>query len=444
MLKNDTIAAIATPPGEGSIAIVRLSGPQAIVIADRVFSGSISDYASHTVHLGEVVFKSRPIDQVLLLVMRSPRSFTGEDVIEFQCHGGFFACSQILDALIAEGARPALPGEFSQRAFLNGKIDLIQAEAIQNLIAAENLDAFRIAQSHFQGHLSKKIQEITNLIIEALAFIEIVADFPEEEQPEMTVPKEKIRQALNIVIECIDSFDEGQRLAQGTKFILAGKPNVGKSSLLNALVQKDRAIVTDIPGTTRDILEEAWVLQGRRIRLIDTAGQRTTNNPIEKEGIQKALSAMEEAQVILWVLDATQPLEPLPNILFSKPSFLLWNKIDTVVSFPSTEISLPQFMVSAKTGAGLQELKTALGLWMQQEESGKSSKIFLISSRHHTILAEIAEHLLAAEEGLISTAPSEIIALDLRQAIQATQNLSGQEVTEKILGAIFSNFCIGK
>ncbi|ACZ32725.1 tRNA modification GTPase TrmE [Chlamydia pneumoniae LPCoLN] len=442
MLKHDTIAAIATPPGEGSIAVVRLSGPQAIVIADRIFSGSVASFASHTIHLGQVIFEETLIDQALLLLMRSPRSFTGEDVVEFQCHGGFFACSQILDALIALGARPALPGEFSQRAFLNGKIDLVQAEAIQNLIVAENIDAFRIAQTHFQGNFSKKIQEIHTLIIEALAFLEVLADFPEEEQPDLLVPQEKIQNALHIVEDFISSFDEGQRLAQGTSLILAGKPNVGKSSLLNALLQKNRAIVTHIPGTTRDILEEQWLLQGKRIRLLDTAGQRTTDNDIEKEGIERALSAMEEADGILWVIDATQPLEDLPKILFTKPSFLLWNKADLAPP-PFLDTSLPQFAISAKTGEGLTQVKQALIQWMQKQEAGKTSKVFLVSSRHHMILQEVARCLKEAQQNLYLQ-PPEIIALELREALHSIGMLSGKEVTESILGEIFSKFCIGK
>ncbi|SPN73951.1 tRNA modification GTPase MnmE,tRNA modification GTPase TrmE,Fe2 transport system protein B,tRNA modification GTPase TrmE,GTP-binding protein TrmE N-terminus [Chlamydia serpentis] len=442
MLKHDTIAAIATPPGEGSIAVVRLSGPQAIVIADRIFSGSVPSFASHTIHLGQVIFEGTLIDQALLLIMRSPRSFTGEDVIEFQCHGGFFACSQILDALIAMGARPACPGEFSQRAFLNGKIDLVQAEAIQNLIVAENIDAFHIAQSHFQGNFSKKIQETHTLIIEALAFLEVLADFPEEEQPELILPQEKIQSALDIVTDFISSFDEGQRLAQGTSLVLAGKPNAGKSSLLNALIQKNRAIVTHIPGTTRDILEEQWLLEGKRIRLMDTAGQRTTENTIEKEGIERAIVAMEKAEGILWVLDATQPPEELPKVLFSKPSFLLWNKAD-LASPPFLNTSLPEFAVSAKTGEGLSEVKKALGQWMQQQEGGKNSKIFLVSSRHHTILKKVAHYLREAQTNLYLQ-PPEIIALDLREALQSMDTLSGKEITETILGEIFSKFCIGK
>ncbi|BAE80858.1 tRNA modification GTPase trmE [Chlamydia felis Fe/C-56] len=443
MIKNDTIAAIATPPGEGSIAIVRVSGPEAIQITDKIFSGPVPSFASHTAHLGTASHHGRQIDQVLLLIMRAPRSFTGEDVVELQCHGGYFSCSQILEALVSEGARPALPGEFSQRAFLNGKIDLIQAEAIQNLIAADNLDAFHIAQNHFQGHFSQRVQKISSLIIESLAFIEVLADFPEEEQPDMEVPEKRLNEALVIIEDLISSFDEGQRLAQGTSIVLAGHPNAGKSSLLNALTNRNRAIVTDIPGTTRDILEESWTLQGKRIRLIDSAGQRETDNPVEQEGIERAISAMKQAEGILWVMDATQPPPPLPEILFQKPSLLLWNKSD-LASPPRIDTSLPQLAISAKTGDGILELKQFIQKWIQKQQLGKNSKVFLVSARHHTILQQIRTYLLSAKEGLLSQLPPELVALELRQALQTTGNLSGSEINETILGEIFSRFCIGK
>ncbi|AHK63562.1 tRNA modification GTPase MnmE [Chlamydia avium] len=443
MIKHDTIVAIATPPGEGSIAIVRMSGPEAISLADHIFSGPVTTFASHTAHVGTVTYNQQPIDQALLLIMRSPRSFTGEDVIELQCHGGYFACSQILEALIYLGARPALPGEFSQRAFLNGKIDLIQAEAIQNMISADNLDAFRIAQNHFQGNLSQQIHRISSLLLEALAFIEVTADFPEEEQPDLTIAYNRLDEAHTIVSDLLSSFDEGQRLAQGTSIVLAGHPNVGKSSLFNALTKKNRAIVTNIPGTTRDLLEDNWTLQGKRIRLIDSAGQRTTDNPIEQEGIERAIHAMEQAEGILWIMDATQPPPVLPEILFQKPTLLVWNKSD-ISPPPKFSTSLPQLEISVKTGEGMHSLKEWLKQWMQQQDLGKSEKIFLVSSRHHTMLQKIQSHLLTALQELSGGLPFEIIALELRQSLEAIGHLSGSEINEAVLGEIFSRFCIGK
>ncbi|AAF73529.1 tRNA uridine-5-carboxymethylaminomethyl(34) synthesis GTPase MnmE [Chlamydia muridarum str. Nigg] len=444
MLQNDTIAAIATPPGEGSVAIVRVSGPDAISISNRIFSGNIAGYASHTAHLGTVVHNEVCIDQALVLIMRTPRSFTGEDIVEFQCHGGYFACSQILNALLAEGARAALPGEFSQRAFLNGKIDLIQAEAIQQLISAENIDAFHIAQNQFQGHTSQAISSISSLIIEALAYIEVLADFPEEDiETERSLPVQKITEALTITQELLSSFDEGQRLAQGTSIVLAGLPNAGKSSILNALTQKNRAIVTDIPGTTRDILEENWVLQGKNLRLIDSAGIRETENIVEKEGIERARQAMSQAEGILWVMDASQPVPEFPAILYQKPTILLWNKCD-VASPPQLEVPFQQIFVSAKTGKGFSELRQALNKWLHTTQLGKSSKVFLVSARHHSLLHAVHTCLTDALTGFQEHLPNECLALDLRQALHSIGNLSGSEVTENVLGEIFSKFCIGK
>ncbi|MBQ8498806.1 tRNA uridine-5-carboxymethylaminomethyl(34) synthesis GTPase MnmE [Chlamydia sp.] len=444
MLQNDTIAAIATPPGEGSIAIVRVSGPKAVSISNQIFSGNIAGYASHTAHLGIASQNGICIDQALVLVMRAPRSFTGEDIVEFQCHGGYFACSQILNALLEAGARAALPGEFSQRAFLNGKIDLIQAEAIQQLISADNIDAFRIAQNQFQGHTSQAISSISSLIIEALAYLEVLADFPEEGiEAEHALPQNKIKEAFALTQELLSSFDEGQRLAQGTSLVLAGLPNAGKSSILNALTQKNRAIVTDIPGTTRDILEESWVLQGKNLRLIDSAGLRDTENPIEKEGIERARQAMSQAEGILWVMDASQPLPELPEILYQKPTILLWNKCD-IASPPQLEVPFQQISISAKTGEGLCALRQALREWLHTTDLGKSSKIFLVSARHHSLLHNVYESLMSALEGFRTDLPNECIALDLRQALHFVGTLSGAEITETVLGEIFSKFCIGK
>lgn len=443
---TDTIAAIATPPGEGSIAVVRISGPQAIDIANLIFSGDVASYPSHTVHLGKIVHQGQTIDQALAIVMRAPKSFTGEDVVELQCHGGYFACSQILEALLMLGARLALPGEFSQRAFLNGKIDLIQAEAIQHLIAADNLDAFQIAQNHFQGHFSHRVQEITALIIEALAYLEASNDFSEDVQINLAFPSRNIAKALAWIEELLSSFDEGRRLAQGTSIVLAGHPNAGKSSLLNALINKHRAIVTNIPGTTRDTLEEHWNLNGKKIKLIDSAGLRHTDNIIEQEGIERAKHAIESSEGILWVIDAADTdssQAELPDILFQKPTIIVWNKVD-VHSPQHLSVDLPQINVSAKTGFGIPQLKAALNQWTQKKELGKSEQIFLVSSRHHSLLQQMRTSLTQAQESLLSSMPLECVALDLRQALQSSNHLSGTEVTSAVIDKIFSTFCIGK
>lgn len=447
---NTTIAAIATPPGEGSIAIVRLSGPQAISLANQIFSGDVSSYASHTAHLGQVFNQQGDtIDSALLLVMKGPKSFTGEDVVEFQCHGGYFACSEILQTLLAIGAHPAKPGEFSQRAYLNGKIDLLQAEAIQNVIMANNKDAFRIAQTHLQGTFSKKIHEITTILIQALAYLEVMSDFPEEGEDFSIYDDSQslLQQAHTYVQSLLDSFDEGRRLAQGIQIAIVGKPNAGKSSLLNTLTESNRAIVTNTPGTTRDLITSDWMLQGRLITLIDTAGQRSTEDEIEQLGIEKAKEAMSSAQCILWMVDVTQPpttWDPIPN----QPTFIVWNKID---KFPPSQTLRPtapynvhQAYISTKTGEGIPELKQTLAQWLQTYESGKSHSIFLVSTRHHHILKQICNHIEAAQHLQNSKSPTELIAFEVRSAIDATEMLSGAKITDNMLSQIFSKFCIGK
>ncbi|WP_213317996.1 tRNA uridine-5-carboxymethylaminomethyl(34) synthesis GTPase MnmE [Chlamydiifrater volucris] len=447
MLLNATIAAIATAPGEASISVVRVSGPKAIEVAEAVFSGPVSKYPSHTVHLGSALETSgKIIDKCLVLVMRAPKSFTGEDTVEFQCHGGYFASTKILEALLCAGARSALPGEFTQRAFLNGKIDLIQAEAIQNIIVAENAEAFDIAQNHLKGNFSQKISHISQLIVQALAFLEVQADFPEEGEDFSMLDQSKtwISEALLSVQELLDSFDEGQKLSQGATIVLAGNPNAGKSSLLNAFLEEDRAIVTDIPGTTRDMLRENWTIGGKSVKLVDTAGRREAKDPVEKIGIQKSFEAMENAKLILWVADPSDTQLNLPEILKQKPSFLIWNKTDLCHPIPKIEANIPQYAVSAKTRIGLRECKRAIGKWLQEHTQQASSKVFLVSSRHYNILNKVLEKLQAALQSHQSGIEPEFIALELREALQETGTLSGKEVTEEILGEIFSQFCIGK
>ncbi|WP_213358276.1 tRNA uridine-5-carboxymethylaminomethyl(34) synthesis GTPase MnmE [Chlamydiifrater phoenicopteri] len=447
MLLNETIAAIATAPGEASISVVRVSGPKAIEISEIVFSGPVSQYHSHSVHLGSALAPSgKIIDKCLVLVMRAPKSFTGEDTVEFQCHGGYFASTKILEALFHAGARAALPGEFTQRAFLNGKIDLIQAEAIQNIIAAENSEAFDIAQNHLKGAFSKKISQISQLIIQALAFLEVQADFPEEGE-DFSMSDQSlawISEALLSVQELLGSFNEGQQLSQGATIVLAGNPNAGKSSLLNAFLEEDRAIVTDIPGTTRDMLRESWTIGGKTVKLVDTAGTRNAEDPVEKAGIQKSFQAMETAKLILWVADPADETADLPAILEEKPSFLIWNKADLNHPIPRIRITIPQFSVSAKTRQGLRECKQAISEWLHTNSQQTSSRVFLVSSRHYNILKKVAEKLQTALRAYQSGIEPEFIALELREALQETGVLSGKEATEEVLGEIFSQFCIGK
>src|SRR3990167_9170965 len=308
---NDPIAAIATPPGVGAIAVIRLSGPGAIAIADAVFSKKISTCQTHTAHYGKVLNSERKaIDHVLLLVMKAPRSYTGEDTIEISCHGGSLIAQKILSRLYEAGARPASPGEFSLRAFLNGKIDLAQAEAVQTLIAAKNEQAMQQAERQLEGVLSQTIASFQKELTEVAAILEASVDFPEEglhfsEKEEIEA---MLKTSLQKMVKLQKTFSEGKVLQEGITLCLIGAPNVGKSSLMNALLGYNRAIVTDIAGTTRDLLQEDLRFGGLHFHLTDTAGIRTTEEVIEKEGIRRSTKAMEEADLILIVLDASRPL----------------------------------------------------------------------------------------------------------------------------------------
>ena len=441
---NDTIAAIATATGESGIAIVRMSGSLAIPI-DSLFSGAVTSYLSHSVHLGQVFStKKEVIDSCLLLVMKNPKSFTGEDVVEFQCHGGFFASKKILEALIEKGARLALPGEFSFRAFINGKIDLSQAEAIQHLISAKNEQAFQIAKNQFSGGLSKKIKEIQNSILKIAATIEALHDFPDEDL-QINLSSKTIND-LCLIIENIEnltsSYDEGRRLILGSEVSIIGSPNSGKSSLLNALTNQERAIVSSIPGTTRDLIKEDFMLEGKLIKLVDTAGIRETTDIIEKEGIKKAQHAINYSSLILYVIDSTNPLYVPINLDLTK-TIIVWNKQDLTSNkyfFPKAKYEVH---ISTKTGEGLFQLKKLIKKLLDNLTKDKSD-IFLVSERHYTILLKTLNFLKAAKQGLQLHIFPEIISIEIRSAIETLGEILGTHVSEQILEQIFNTFCIGK
>lgn len=442
---NDTIAAIATATGEAGIAIVRMSGPLAIPIADSIFSGEVGSYLSHSAHLGQVFSsKKEIIDSCLLLVMKNPKSFTGEDVVEFQCHGGYFAPKKILESLIENGARLALPGEFSFRAFINGKIDLSQAEAIQHLISAKNQQSFQIAKNQFSGDLSRKIKEIQNLMLKIAATIEASHDFPDEDL-HIDIFSNVIND-LNFTIENIEnlisSYDEGRQLILGSEVSIIGSPNSGKSSLLNALINQERAIISSIPGTTRDLIKEDFMLDGRLIKLIDTAGIRETDDIIEKEGIKKAQHTINHSSLLLYTIDSANPLYSLIDLDLTK-TIIVWNKQDLSPRkhiFPEAQY---QVYISTKTGEGLFQLKKLIKKLLDNFTKDKTD-IFLTSERHYIILTKTLNFLKVAQQGLKSHVYPELISIEIRAAIETLGEILGTHVTEEILEKIFNTFCIGK
>lgn len=440
---TDTIAAIATPVGEGAISIIRISGPNAYEIANKIFSGNVLSYTSHTAHLGKILAEDGAIiDEVLLLVMEKGRSFTGERSVEIMCHGGSFITQKVLARVLEAGAKAAGPGEFSLRAFRNGNVDLAQAEAIASLIAAKNDAAIQAAGKQLSGELSIRIKDLQQSIADIAAIIEAWVDYPEEGIEYATT--QEMKEMLESVLEKIEtlrgSFHEGKLIADGISLCLLGAPNVGKSSLMNALLRDDRAIVTEIAGTTRDVLQEEMRLGDLSFRVIDTAGVRETDEVIEQEGIRRTMLAANEADLIVILLDASREITDEENQLMEKhpEALIVHNKMDMAKAKPTG------ICISAKHKTGLDDLKSEIE---KQVFSGivKHSDVPLITKeRHFLALQEAKKSVQAVYQGLDGELSPEFLAFDLRSALKELATIIGTNVTEDILGAIFSKFCVGK
>jgi tRNA modification GTPase len=445
--KNETIAAICTAPGQGAIAVIRLSGPMAFEIASTVFSGPVSSYSTHTAHYGKILSKEgTPIDHVLLLVLKNPKSYTGEDTVEISCHGGSVISRRILERLYEAGARPAEPGEFSLRAFLNGKIDLAQAEAVQELIAAKSELAMDQARYQLEGALSKAISEFQAELTDIAAILEAWVDFPEDDL-EFAPMEEMIVQLERICVKMERlraTFHDGKVLHVGLSLCLLGSPNVGKSSLMNALLGKDRAIVTEIPGTTRDLLQEDYRLGGLHFRLIDTAGIRVTEEVVEKEGIRRSQKAMQEADLILLLLDASRPLseedKQLMQTTLPEKTIVVWNKID--IGLPDEKIS--GVGISAKEKIGLETLKAAIEKRIWKNGPPSKEEVVITHLRHFQALSKAIASCNACIAGLKKGVSAEFASSDMRACLNELSAILGTNVTEDILSAIFSKFCLGK
>ncbi|MFZ0566040.1 MAG: tRNA uridine-5-carboxymethylaminomethyl(34) synthesis GTPase MnmE [Chlamydiales bacterium] len=448
---QETIAAIATPPGEGGIAIIRISGDRATEVAEKIFSGPVHSYPSHTAHLGQVVDREGGrIDTALLLLMRAPRSYTGEDTVELQCHGGIITSRKVLEAALAAGARPARPGEFTFRAFLNGKLDLAQAEAVQGLIGAKNEMAFEMASKHLEGALSKKIDAFQSTLFRIAAVMEAWVDFPDENL--LFMPRQEwideLEAIKNKMEKLLFTFHDGRRLYHGIELCIAGAPNVGKSSLMNALVDEERSIVTPIAGTTRDLLQQEMTLSGLHFRITDTAGIRQTEEMIEKEGIRRSKQAMKSADLTLFVIDSTKPLEEEENELLKtfleEETVIVWNKID-LPEHKIGNLSFPyQVHISAKTRLGIEELKQVIEKMVWKGRALSKDEVVITTLRHKEALSEAIKGLDRVVEGLKEEISPEWLAPDLRGALSSLGKIRGTDITEEILSSIFSQFCIGK
>ncbi len=445
--KGETIAAIATAPGEGAVAIVRISGDLAIEVAKKVYSGSLDRYASHTLHFGRIIDQEgQTVDEVLIAVMRAPKSYTGEDTIEIQCHGGSLISRRVLSVVLEAGARAALPGEFTFKAYMNGKLDLAQAEAVQQLIAAKNDLAANAAGQQLSGALSLKVQALQRELVDIAAMLEAWVDFPEEglEFAAISDVIATLEKTRTKILNLSSTFEDGKVLHEGLSLCLVGAPNVGKSSLMNALLGKERAIVTDVPGTTRDLLEAEMRLGGLHFKLLDTAGIRETTEVIEQEGIRRSIGAMQDADLILFVLDAHRGISEEEKLLMEKApaekTLLLWNKIDVSnAAAPSGAVG-----VSAKTGEGLELLKSLLDQKIWRSGPPSKEEVVITSARHKQALDQAAEALSELIQGLRSGTSPEFLSSDMRKALFELGTIIGLDITEDILSAIFSKFCVGK
>ncbi|MGK2906720.1 MAG: tRNA uridine-5-carboxymethylaminomethyl(34) synthesis GTPase MnmE [Desulfuromonadales bacterium] len=456
MLSFDTIVAPATPPGEGGVAILRISGPSAVDFLAVVFRGKISAAAmeSHRLYHGRLCNKKAEIiDDVLAVVMHAPRSYTGEDVVEVHCHGGTQITRSVLDLFLDAGARMAGPGEFTQRAFLNGRLDLAQAEAVIDVIKARSERAGRVALNQLDGHLSRKIHNFSEQLKGVLALLEAHMDFPDDEVgaldfQSLLVPVFEISQEMQLLIS---TFDVGRALREGIHVLILGRPNVGKSSLMNAMLGESRSIVTDVAGTTRDTLEENLVLAGFPVRLVDAAGVRDTNDPVELEGVRRAREKAAVADLVLLVVDGSLPLtdQDLLAVELCQPSktLIVINKSDQAQNCDVELLTdfTHHVSVSAKYSLGIAELRKEIAERLGSDSALSGSEGVVITERRHRdallrAIASLGEFVGSAE----ALAPLECLALELREALSALGQITGETTPDEILDQIFSRFCIGK
>ncbi len=448
---GETIAAIATPPGEGGVAIIRISGKEAVSTAGRIFSGPVETYDSHTAHFGHIIDeKGRHIDDALLLPMLGKRSFTGEDTVEIHCHGGALITRRVLDVVLKAGARQAWPGEFSFKAFMNGKLDLAQAEAIQALVSAKNEHALNAAEQQLQGALSEKIRSFQIRLTDIAAMLEAWVDFPEEDIEFASIEEVvKHLSAVNDDMKILsETFHDGRIAQNGIALCLVGSPNVGKSSLMNAMLGRDRAIVSHIPGTTRDILEDHLRLNGLNFRLTDTAGIRETQDLIEKEGVVRSQKAMGEADLVLLVLDLQKGISALDRKLFDmvprNKTLAIWNKVDLPHDKPPSLQFPHTATISAKTKQGFDALKKQIDDIVWTGGPPSFEEVLITNVRHKEAIEKAISHCKNLIVGLKERHSPEFLSLDMRQTLSELGKIIGMDITEDILSAIFSKFCIGK
>lgn len=459
--KGETIAAIATPLGEGAIAIVRLSGPGAIRCVSSIFRGRrrLEEAPSHTLVRGAIVDPAgNPVDDVLVSVMRAPHTFTGEDIVEINCHGGRLVVETVLRLVLDSGARLAEPGEFTQRAFLNGRIDLAQAEAVIDIVRARSPVGLQVAAKQLEGELSRRVTGVREKLLHLLGRMQVVIDYPEEDLGDVSDWEvgEILSEALRDIEALLAGAEAGKVYREGVRAAIVGRPNVGKSSLLNALLREERAIVTEIAGTTRDTIDAEVVLGGIPLTLVDTAGLRKTEDPVEKVGIERTRAAIDRADLVLVVVDGSEPLGPEDEAVFDslkeaqrERAILVVNKADlpSVVSGGELEEALsgrPVVRVSAHTGEGLDRLEEEVRRTVLGARVGGGDEILVTRERHRRALRGAEQVLRTASESLALGMTYDVISVDLQQALASLGSITGEQVGEELVAHIFAEFCVGK
>ena len=459
MFIDDTIAAIATAPGEGGRGIIRISGEKSLQVAQSIFKSKsgkmIKDYNARTLIYGTVVDNEKVIDEVLVAYMKGPNSYTAEDVIEINCHGGFISVKKILELILSKGVRLAEAGEFTKRAFLNGRIDLSQAEAIIDVIKSKTDMAHEVAQSQLEGSLAKKIKDLRMNVTEVLAHLEVSIDFAEEDVEEITYQtlEEKALELRNEIKKLYDTAESGKILRDGLKTVIVGKPNVGKSSLLNSILGENRAIVTDIAGTTRDVIEEFVNIKGIPLKIVDTAGIRETEDVVEKIGVEKSRESFSTADLVIMVLDASRKLSEedmeILESLKNKKTIVLLNKMDLE---PQIELEkIEEFVnsediikISALKHQGIEELQDKIEAMVYHGSVKNSSNLMITNSRHKDALFKAYESINDAISAIEQRMPYDFIEVDFKNIWDYLGYINGDTVREDLLDTIFANFCIGK
>ena len=449
---NDTIASISTALGIGAISIIRVSGNDALNIVNKIFKGhDLTKVDSHTIHYGHIIENEKIIDEVLVSVMKSPKTYTLEDIVEINCHGGIATTNKVLELLLTNGARLAEPGEFTKRAFLNGRIDLVEADGIMNLINSKNEKTRTMSINQLSGKVSNMIKDLRSKLVQIISNIEVNIDYPEYEDIEVLTNEKILPDILSFkenLKQIIKESEDGKLLNEGIKVGIIGKPNVGKSSLLNALLEEEKAIVTDIEGTTRDIVEGSIVLQGLTLNIIDTAGIRETDNIVEKIGVDKSINIIDKADLIIFMLNnnellSNEELELLEKIK-TKPHIIVVNKIDleNKLTIPNNNSNI--IKISIKDNIGIEDLKEEIKRIYNLEEIETKDLTYLSNARSISLLKQSLSKIEEAINNINNESPIDIVEMDIKNAWELLGEIIGETYTEELIDELFSRFCLGK